>query len=173
LRRTYSTIQARIGTPPHITERILNHQAGTLSPVARIYNRYSYFPEMREAMSKYENEVQRIMDAAPVDGIKIPVREHVVDGISIDDPRLVDKKGLKSTYGIPYASQHLGRLERAGKFPERMRFANRRVAWRREAVEAWIASRIEATSGRPWPTRQAAKAPRRLKQVLTPRRVAA
>lgn len=61
LRRTFSTIQARVGTPPHITERILNHQVGSLTAVAKIYNRYSYFDEMREAMCNYEKELQRIL----------------------------------------------------------------------------------------------------------------
>ena len=61
LRRTFSTIHARIGTPPHITERILNHQVGTLTPIAKIYNRYSYLNEMREAMLNYEREVSRIL----------------------------------------------------------------------------------------------------------------
>jgi integrase len=60
LRRTFSTIQARIGTPPHITERILNHQVGTLTAIAKIYNRYSYLDEMREAMFNYEQELLRI-----------------------------------------------------------------------------------------------------------------
>ena len=33
------------------------------------------------------------------------------------DFRLVDKKGLKTIYGIPYSHQHIARLEKAGKFP--------------------------------------------------------
>ena len=61
LRRTFSTIQARIGTPPHITERILNHQVGTLNAIAKIYNRYSYLDEMRAAMLRYEQELLRIV----------------------------------------------------------------------------------------------------------------
>lgn len=60
LRRTFSTIHARIGTPPHITERLLNHQVGTLTPIAKIYNRYSYMDEMRGAMFNYEQELMRI-----------------------------------------------------------------------------------------------------------------
>ena len=60
LRRTFSTIQARIGTAPHITERIPNHRVGTLTPIAKIYNRYSYLDEMRDAMFKYEKEITRI-----------------------------------------------------------------------------------------------------------------
>lgn len=141
LRRTYSTIQARMGTPPHITERILNHQTGTLTPIARIYNRYSYVPEMREAMAKYEDEVRRIMSAGGADDADSAVAGYGnADGLSVDDPCLVDKKGLKTVYRIQYSSQHVGRLEKAGKFPQRMRLANRRVAWLREAVEAWITS---------------------------------
>ena len=39
LRRTYATMHASIGTPPHIVERLLNHASGTISGVAAIYNR--------------------------------------------------------------------------------------------------------------------------------------
>ncbi len=38
----------------------------------------------------------------------------------MSDFRLVDKKGLKTIYGIPYCSQHIARLEKAGKFPRRI-----------------------------------------------------
>ena len=61
LRRTYATIHARIGTPPHIIERLLNHQSGTISGVAAIYNRHHFLPEMRDAVLGYEHELQRIM----------------------------------------------------------------------------------------------------------------
>jgi len=59
LRRTFSTIHAAIGTPPHITDRLLNHLSGsrTLSPIAKIYNRYSYFDEMRTALERYEERL--------------------------------------------------------------------------------------------------------------------
>lgn len=59
LRRTFSTIHASIGTPPHITDRLLNHVSGsrTLSPIAKIYNRYSYLSEMRTALEKYERHL--------------------------------------------------------------------------------------------------------------------
>jgi len=59
LRRTFSTIHAAIGTPPHITDRLLNHLSGsrTLSPIAKIYNRYSYLSEMRTALEKYERHL--------------------------------------------------------------------------------------------------------------------
>ena len=55
--------------------------------------------------------------------------------------RLVDKKGLKTIYGIPYSHQHIARLEKAGKFPRRIQLGPCRVAWYCAAIEAWIASR--------------------------------
>ena len=54
LRRTFSTIHARIGTPPHVTEALLNHKTGTRSPIQRIYDRHTYLPEMHTAITHYE-----------------------------------------------------------------------------------------------------------------------
>lgn len=54
LRRTFATAHAKIGTPIHVTEKLLNHVSGTISGVAAIYNRHSYMDEMREAVSKYD-----------------------------------------------------------------------------------------------------------------------
>lgn len=63
------------------------------------------------------------------------------------DYRLVDKKGLKRTYGIPYSHQHIARLEKDGKFPRRIQLGPCRVAWHCAAVEAWIASRSPPSDG--------------------------
>jgi len=60
LRRTYSSTLAQLGTPIHVTEKLLNHVSGTISGVAAIYNRHSYLDEMRgavEAFEKYLSEV--------------------------------------------------------------------------------------------------------------------
>jgi prophage regulatory protein len=65
----------------------------------------------------------------------------------MSDFRLVDKKGLKTIYGIPYSHQHIARLEKAGKFPRRMQLGQCRVAWYCSAVEAWIASRSQPADG--------------------------
>ena len=59
----------------------------------------------------------------------------------MSDFRLVDKKGLKTIYGIPYCSQHIARLEKEGEFPKRVQLGPCRVAWYRSEIEAWIASR--------------------------------
>ena len=54
LRRTFATIHAKIGTPIHVTEKLLNHVSGTISGVAAIYNRHSYADEMRHAASQFD-----------------------------------------------------------------------------------------------------------------------
>jgi integrase len=64
LRRTYSTAHAAIGTPPHITERLLNHASGTISGVAAIYNRYAYMDEMRAAAMGFEWHLSSLLSTA-------------------------------------------------------------------------------------------------------------
>ncbi|MFO6466236.1 tyrosine-type recombinase/integrase [Jannaschia sp. KMU-145] len=54
LRRTFSSNMARLGTPIHVTERILNHVSGTISGVAAVYNRHAYIEEMQSAFAAYE-----------------------------------------------------------------------------------------------------------------------
>jgi integrase len=54
LRRTYASNHARIGTPIHIIERLLNQITGSISGVAAIYNRHSYADECRTAQENYE-----------------------------------------------------------------------------------------------------------------------
>lgn len=58
----------------------------------------------------------------------------------MSDFRLVDKKGLKTIYGIPYSHQQIARREKAGTFPRRIQLGACRVAWRCSEVEAWIGS---------------------------------
>ncbi|MFI4960306.1 MAG: hypothetical protein ACHP82_02495 [Hyphomicrobiales bacterium] len=53
LRRTFRTMHAKIGTPPHIAERLVNH-VGATSTVEKIYDRYTYMPEMKLAIKKYD-----------------------------------------------------------------------------------------------------------------------
>lgn len=60
LRRTFSSNMAMLGTPLHVTERILNHKLGTISGVSAIYNRYTYMEEMKHAMHTYENHLRSL-----------------------------------------------------------------------------------------------------------------
>jgi integrase len=61
LRRTFRTIHARIGTPPHIAERLINHVNGVASDVEQIYDQYRYLDEMRIAMNNYERFLASIL----------------------------------------------------------------------------------------------------------------
>ena len=61
LRRTYSSTLAQLGTPIHVTEKLLNHVSGTISGVAAIYNRHSYLDEMREAIENFETYLGNIV----------------------------------------------------------------------------------------------------------------
>ncbi|MEM7545377.1 MAG: site-specific integrase [Pseudomonadota bacterium] len=61
LRRTFSSNMARIGTPIHVTEKLLNHVSGTLSGVAAVYNRYSYQDEMQAALAQHDQFLTRLV----------------------------------------------------------------------------------------------------------------
>jgi prophage regulatory protein len=43
---------------------------------------------------------------------------------------------------IPYGRQHVGRLEKADRFPKRIQVGPGRVAWWESEVDAWLASRV-------------------------------
>ena len=49
---------------------------------------------------------------------------------------------LKEVYGIPYSRMHVRRLELKGRFPQRVRLGECRVAWLAHEIEEWIQSRI-------------------------------
>lgn len=61
-RRYFSTTMAMIGVPLHITEHILDHRS-QVTGVAAVYNRYSFLPEMREAILKYEAHIGNLTGA--------------------------------------------------------------------------------------------------------------
>jgi integrase len=63
LRRTLASNSARLGTPIHITERILNHRSGTRTPIERVYNRYSYDKEAEEALLTHEAFILKLVNA--------------------------------------------------------------------------------------------------------------
>ena len=62
LRRTFATTHAKIGTPIHVTEKLLNHVSGTISGVAAVYNRHSYMDEMRTAVSEYDAYLENLIN---------------------------------------------------------------------------------------------------------------
>ena len=60
LRRTAATMMAELGVLPHIIEAVLNHVSGHKSGVAGIYNRARYADEMRSALQRWSDHVDRL-----------------------------------------------------------------------------------------------------------------
>ena len=61
LRRTAATGMAKLGTPPHVVERILNHRTGSLGGVAGVDNRFGYLTEMRTALEQWSQFVNSLI----------------------------------------------------------------------------------------------------------------
>lgn len=60
LRRSYSSNLAKLSVPIHVTEKILNHLSGTISGVAAVYNRHSYWDEMKTAIAHHDNFASKL-----------------------------------------------------------------------------------------------------------------
>jgi integrase len=61
LRRTIVSGMARLGVPPHVADKILNHQAGTISGVAAVYQRHDFLAERKEALDRWGAHVEHIV----------------------------------------------------------------------------------------------------------------
>ncbi|MDW9908842.1 tyrosine-type recombinase/integrase [Sinorhizobium meliloti] len=60
LRRTAASGMARLGFPVHVVEAVINHKSGAIQGVAKIYNRYDYLDEKRQALTAWADLVQQI-----------------------------------------------------------------------------------------------------------------
>jgi hypothetical protein len=54
---------ARLGVPPHVADKILNHQSGTISGVAAVYQRHEFLAERKEALNRWSAHVTQIVEA--------------------------------------------------------------------------------------------------------------
>jgi len=63
LRRTTATYLAKLDTPPHVIERVLNHVSGSFAGVAGVYNRHPYLDEMRDALERWGSYVSELGQA--------------------------------------------------------------------------------------------------------------
>jgi len=61
IRRTCATMMAEIGVLPHIVEAVLNHQSGHKAGVAGTYNRARYEGEMRSALQRWADHLDRVV----------------------------------------------------------------------------------------------------------------
>ena len=64
LRRTCVSGMARLGIPPHIADKILNHNAGTISGVAAVYQRHEFLSERQKALERWGAHVAHIVAEA-------------------------------------------------------------------------------------------------------------
>jgi integrase len=63
LRRTFRTTHAKIGTPPHIAERLINH-VSSRSDLEEIYDLWTYMPEMKKATELFESHMRTVLRTA-------------------------------------------------------------------------------------------------------------
>jgi integrase len=64
LRRTCVSGMARLGIAPHVADKVLNHQSGTISGVAAVYQRHEFLSERREALERWGTHVATIVSDA-------------------------------------------------------------------------------------------------------------
>ena len=61
--------------------------------------------------------------------------------------RILNFDEMKREKGVPFSRAHVWRLEKAGKFPRRVRLGEVRHGWIDAEIDEWIASRIAARDG--------------------------
>lgn len=71
LRRTATTGMARLKTPPHVVDRILNHTSGTIRGVAAVYNRFAYLEERRAALEAWGRYVDNLVAPTPANVVQL------------------------------------------------------------------------------------------------------
>jgi integrase len=66
LRRTVVSGMARLGIAPHVADKILNHQSGTISGVAAVYQRHEFLEERRKALDAWGRFATILLHAEPM-----------------------------------------------------------------------------------------------------------
>jgi len=64
LRRTCVSGMARLGIPPHVADKVLNHQGGTISGVAAVYQRHEFLSQRKEALDRWGAHVEGLLKNA-------------------------------------------------------------------------------------------------------------
>jgi hypothetical protein len=52
---------ARLGIPPHVADKILNHQTGTISGVAAVYQRHQFLAERQAALELWGTHIGNLL----------------------------------------------------------------------------------------------------------------
>jgi prophage regulatory protein len=58
-------------------------------------------------------------------------------------------KALREKKGIKWSRQHLGRLERRGKFPKRTKIGPNTIDWVEDEIDGWLAEKRAARDAKP------------------------
>jgi predicted DNA-binding transcriptional regulator AlpA len=61
--------------------------------------------------------------------------------------RLVDSRGRRQK--VPLSDTQVWRLEKVGRFPQRVQLSTHKVAWYEDELDKWIAERIRGGGRRP------------------------
>ena len=61
LRRTCVSGMAGLGVPPHVADKILNHQSGTISGVAAVYQRHDFLAERKLALEQWGQYIETLV----------------------------------------------------------------------------------------------------------------
>jgi integrase len=64
LRRTCVSGMARLGVAPHVADKVLNHQTGTISGVAAVYQRHEFLVERKQALERWGTHVAGLLKRA-------------------------------------------------------------------------------------------------------------
>src|ERR1700730_6941620 len=61
LRRTCVSGMARLGVAPHVADKVLNHQSGTISGVAAVYQRHEFLAERQAALDLWGAHIGQLL----------------------------------------------------------------------------------------------------------------
>jgi hypothetical protein len=56
-----ATFMADLGIAPHVLDRVLNHVSGTITGVARVYNRHEYRDERKAALDAWGRFIEGLV----------------------------------------------------------------------------------------------------------------
>ena len=62
LRRTCVSGMARLGIAPHVADKILNHQSGTITGVAAVYQRHEFMVERKAALNLWGEYISSLLE---------------------------------------------------------------------------------------------------------------
>jgi integrase len=73
LRRTCVSGMARLGIAPHVADKILNHQSGTISGVAAVDQRHEFLEERRAALDLWGEHIGELLRRASREQIDLKI----------------------------------------------------------------------------------------------------